>query len=75
MHRLKAQHMFLKLSKQNGANRLNFQPEFPVFPAYPLYGVPPGLLGQCISVAYPRGTKTCSDHVTRNASAAQTNEA
>ena len=34
----------------------------------------PGLLGQCISVTYPRPT-TRSDHVTRKALAARNNEA
>ena len=46
--------------------------------AQSLYGVFPGPLGQFISVTYPRGTvgsKTLSDHVTRNASAAHNNEA
>ena len=39
-----------------------------------LYSVFPGLLGQCNSATYPTRW-TCSDHLTRNVSAARNNEA
>ena len=40
-----------------------------------LYGVFPGLLGQFIMVLYLPGDEIRSDHVTRNAQAARSNEA
>ena len=47
--------------------------------AWSLYGVFPGLLGQCIPVTYPRWTagrqpKALSDHVTRKTSVTHNNE-
>ena len=53
--------------------------QFPLFefwlPSLSLYGVFPGLLGQCISVTYPRNvSETFPDHVIRNAYAAHNNE-
>ena len=67
--------MFSEAFQTKWSETFEFPTRISGFPFLAPVRCPPGLLGQCISVTYPRRTKTRSDDVTRNASDAQNNEA